>query len=150
MTISIDGTANTISGVPVNGPAFSAYQSVAQTPAGGFVKVSLQAKEFDTASAFDAVTNYRFAPPVAGYYSLTGAVMFSSAPANLLAAIYKNGVLTKQGQQLTAYSQTVSALIYLNGSTDYVELFVYQGSGGIPMNASGSQTYFHGFLARVA
>ena len=31
-------------------------------------KIVFNAKEFDTANAFDSTTNYRFTPQVAGYY----------------------------------------------------------------------------------
>jgi len=41
-----------------------------------------------------------------------------------------------------------SMLIYLNGSTDYMELYLFQQTGGT-VNTAGS-AYLTGFLARSA
>ena len=46
---------------------------------------------------------------------------------------------------------TVSSVLFLNGSTDYIELYAFQGTGGaINTNAIIAQTYLNGFLARAA
>ena len=66
-------------------------------------------------------------------------------------AIYKNGTIYKQG----AYVQTAavmvlsgSALVYMNGTTDYVELFGYV-AGTTPVFVFGSvATYLTGCLIR--
>lgn len=133
-----------------NGPAFSAYATIATSITPSVNKITLNVKLFDTANAFDAVTNYRFQPLVAGYYFLTGV---ASAPsAQIQAAIYKNGSLavygTFVGTTATSYSQ-VSNLLYLNGSTDYVELWAYAAST-VTSNAGQPFIYFNGFLARSA
>lgn len=55
--------------VAINGPAFSAYQSSAQTLSSGTItKIEFQTEEFDTDNCFDNAINYRFTPNVAGYY----------------------------------------------------------------------------------
>ena len=42
-------------------------------------------------------------------------------------------------------------LIFMNGSTDYVELYAYEVNAVSPIAVSGStNTYFNGFLARAA
>ena len=65
-----------------NGPAFSAYQSTAQSlPQNVITKIQFQTKEFDTANAFDAVTNFRFQPLVAGYYQVTGSFQIATTQA---------------------------------------------------------------------
>src|SRR5210317_1629772 len=65
------------SGVAGSGPAFSAYQSSAQTIAGyTFVKMNLQTEEFDTDSCFDTSLS-RFTPTVAGYYQVNGECRFT-------------------------------------------------------------------------
>lgn len=141
-----------------NGPAFSAYQNVSVNLATStFVKMPLQTEEFDTANAFDATTNYRFQPLVAGYYQINGAVnLIGAAGNNYIVSIYKNGTEYKRGNQLS-YNPAgntqalVVSLVYLNGSTDYVELYGYQNSGSTQTSgASSSLTYFNGFLARAA
>ena len=142
-------------GVGGTGPAFSAYQSSSQTISGAtLTKVQLQTEEFDTNSNFDNATNYRFTPTVAGYYQINGAVSDASSGTNHVATIYKNGAEFKRGTQIN-YSgasptqAVVSALIYLNGSTDYVELYVYITTGST-LTATNYQTYFQGVMVRSA
>ena len=114
-----------------NMPAFSAYNSSSQSISSATAtKVILQTEAFDTASCFDNSTNYRFTPNVAGYYQINGRIRYegtSITAANI--QIYKNGSVYVIGNELTnTATQTtngivVSELIYLNGSTDYVELY---------------------------
>ena len=140
-------------------PAFSAYQSTLQSVSNGtWTKVQLQTEEFDTNSNFDSTTNYRFTPTVAGYYQVSGSVQTQSAVNTAITrcSIYKNGSSFKNGVQVhestaKVVSSIVSALIYFNGSTDYVELYVYQDTGG----ASNTQnvqdsTYFQAAMIRSA
>jgi hypothetical protein len=137
----------------VAAPAFSAYQSSAQSVSTGtFTKVQLQSEEFDTASCFDSSTNYRFTPTVAGYYQFNGSIAIASSATYMLISFYKNGSEFKR----TTYSSpsTInqiagSALIYLNGSTDYVEMWAYLGSGQ-NLNTGALTTYFQGCLLRGA
>jgi hypothetical protein len=141
------------------GPAFSAYANGNQSIANGTVtKLQLNTITFDTASCFDPTTNYRFTPNVAGYYQLNGLVSFAAGSATQLAVglLYKNGVSVKAGTSSPFFTTItnfagLSCLIYLNGSTDYVEFYGYQNSGSTWSTASGpSNIYFEGFLARPA
>ena len=138
------------------GPAFSAYQSTLQSiTTATFTKVQLQTEEFDTNSNFDSTTNYRFTPTVEKYYLVTGHVTLAADSASLLCSIYKNGVEFKRGTQSGGAANSgsgthVSALIHMNGSTDYVELFVFQGSGASQNTAATSVlTYFQAHAARA-
>lgn len=139
-----------------NGPAFSAYQSMGQSLSNAtFTKIQIQTKEFDTANTFDSVTNYRFTPLVAGYYQINGSVGITAAASALLCSIYKNGVEVKRGSQWgtssTGTLSNISTLIFLNGTTDYLELYGYQASGGTVSTASTSvSTYFQANLVRSA
>ena len=132
-------------------PAFSAYQSSAQTLSSAtFTKIQLQAEEFDTANCFDSTTNYRFTPTVAGYYMITGSLAVSSFVTQIILSIYKNGVLLKEGFNNTGSGHpNMTALIYLNGTTDYVELYAWL-SGGQALSAGSAYTYFQGVLVRAA
>jgi hypothetical protein len=134
-----------------NGPAFSAYQSSAQTLSSATqTKVQFQTEEFDTNSNFDSTTNYRFTPTVAGYYQINGAVGVGATPTQVVTTIYKNGSGYKGGANIpTCYNTTVSSIVYLNGSTDYVELYCYFGVGQA-MSATISTTYFNGAMVRSA
>jgi hypothetical protein len=144
----------TISG---NAPSFSAYLRANQTISGNtYVKLAANTEEFDTNSNYDNATNYRFTPSIAGYYQINGCInMFcSSGPNDAYITIYKNGTRFKDGDNETNTSGTesqvcVSALIYFNGSTDYVELYgkTSQGSGTIRFN--GGQAYYGYFQGSI-
>jgi hypothetical protein len=146
----------------INGPAFSAYATSNQTLASlTLTKIQFNTEEFDTASAYDNATNYRFTPLVAGYYQITmtaGVATTGSSVANtqLVCGIYKNGSIFKFGGQTLLNNtydmlSTISTLIYLNGTTDYVEGYLRQISGGSLTTAAGqSVCYFQGVLVRGA
>jgi hypothetical protein len=137
------------------GPAFSAFQSSAQTvSAGTTTKVQLQTEEFDTANCFDSTTNYRFTPNVAGYYQVSFAVRTDAGTISALhATVFKNGVGAKSAQftntALAAFMGSASALIFLNGTTDYIELHTYSGHS-VALAASAAGTYFQAVLVRPA
>jgi len=145
----------------VAAPAFSAYLSANQTPITNatFTKVQCNTEEFDTASAYDNATNYRFTPLVAGYYQVSGSLNITASTSNtdVLCVIYKNGSIFKWGAYITRLAtnfdagSVVSSLIYLNGSTDYVELYGYiSGTGTLQFIGSQQRTYFQGCLLRGA
>jgi hypothetical protein len=137
--------------VMVNGPAFSAYKNSTQTAFSGFAKVKLDFEEFDTANCFDSVTNYRFTPNVAGYYQVNGCVTRAVTNCDISANLYKNGSIFKYGN--TAYGtiggMTGAWLVYMNGSTDYLELYAYM-SVSQDLNIGPYGCYFQAFLARSA
>jgi hypothetical protein len=143
-------------GVPVNGPAFSAWAGSATSLSNAVAtKVLFNTKEFDTNTNYDASLS-RFTPTVAGYYQVTSSIntaAYISVNSNL--AVYKNGLQNKVGIQGgnsgNAAGLSVSALIYMNGSTDYLEIYAYHASGGA-VNTTPAQafTYFQAFLARSA
>ena len=139
-----------------NMPAFSAYAGSSQSIANAtFTKVQINTEEFDTANAFDSTTNYRFTPLVAGYYQVNGTVTMGSNPLSFQISIYKNGSSFKKGlltNTSASLQQTnVSALVYLNGSTDYIELYVFQGSGvSVSTVTSSDLTYFQAAMVRAS
>ena len=135
-----------------NMPAFSAYQSSTQTiSATTYTKLQFQSEEFDTANAFDSTTNYRFTPQVAGYYQLNFYFETNITQTYMYAGLYKNGSLFKRSSmgQNPATGAIFSGLIYLNGSTDYVEAYAFL-SVGTTTNNSASSTWFNGSLVRAA
>lgn len=146
-----------VSNVAGNGPAFSAYRSTNQSISNAtLTKVQCDTEEFDTNSNYDNSTNYRFTPTVAGYYQVNGEIRLTSSAATLIATIYRNGSEFKRGAQTgnaanSGQAANVTALVYLNGSSDYVELYVYQASGGaLNLEAGLTINYFQAFLARAA
>lgn len=143
-------------GVAGTGPAFSAYQSSNQSISNTtFTKVTLDVEEFDTNNNF---ASNRFTPTVAGYYQINGFVLFSTGTATNAAFcnLFKNGVDYKRGVQASFNTANnigccVSTLVYFNGSTDYVELYVYQNNGSSNSTIGGaSLTYFNGSMVRSA
>ena len=131
--------------------AFSAYSSTLQTiPTGVPTKVLLQTKEFDTTGAFDNVTNYRYQPTTAGYYQVNGLFTMTLTYAYPYVAIYKNGAEYKRGAESSfnsSLNNNVSAVVYLNGSTDYIEMYFYEGdAGNSPSNPAANLVYFQAAL----
>ena len=144
-----------------NGPAFSAYQSSGQTISNSTqTKVQCNIEEFDTNSNYDNATNYRFTPTVAGYYQVSGEVCYliNATTANLCdVSLWKNGSRVKQGTTFNTSTGAVqrpivSALIYFNGSTDYVEFYTFQNAGASTnLNTStGIDNYFQAVMVRSA
>jgi len=140
----------------VNGPAFSVWLSRAQAVAAGrFVKVPFQTKEFDTANCFDNVTNFRFQPTVAGYYQVSSTLKnMTLVGGDWVAMIYKNGVVYKAGSESVLVGSSnlqshVSALVYLNGTSDYLEVFAYCDYA-TSVVASQIASFFQGVMVRGA
>jgi hypothetical protein len=151
-------TAPTITGANITvaataAPAFSAYQSSTQTIATTtFTKIQFQTEEFDTNNNFDSTTNYRFTPTVAGYYQVTGGTNTVTTSTTLIVDLYKNGSQFKRINYgyPTAPNAYGTALIYLNGTTDYVELYVFQGAASQILAAGSVYTYFQAAMIRSA
>jgi hypothetical protein len=143
-------------GVGASGPAFGAYQSSAQASFTSNVstKIVFQTEEFDTNNCFDSTTNYRFTPNLEGYYQLNAAIQFNNASSSILISVHKNGSLFKTGTYFSTLfngpAASVSTLVYLNGTTDYVEIYGATSAGGSTTYATNHQTWFNGFLARSA
>ena len=132
-------------------PAFGAYQNTQQTgiSMGVFTKILFETEEFDTNSNF---ASSRFTPTVAGYYQINAAVYMVNN-CQLAVSIYKNGSEFKRGvypSSTTLLMSNVSSLVYLNGSTDYIEIYAYSGGTSNSCSPSQSTTYFNGCLARAA
>lgn len=127
-------------------------------------KVTMDATPvFDTNSWWDS-TNHRYTPQIAGYYSISsglGAQQTTATNAGrVIALLYKNGdsgTLVGRHGYSAFYSNssaqaTGSSMVYLNGSTDYVELWAYiTGAGTINIwgSTSAGYTFLTGFLVRA-
>lgn len=133
-----------------NGPCFSAYASGgASVTSATDTRVPLNVEEFDTNACFDSVTNYRFQPNKAGYYQINGQVSLVGATlGRLLAVIRKNGAAFKYGADMPTGRSPVSALVFLNGTTDYVELWLYAVGTSLVFANSNADNYFGASLAR--
>jgi hypothetical protein len=144
-------------------PAFSAYMTTSQTLAyNSATKLLFNAEEFDTASCFNTSTN-RFTPTIAGYYQINSSMMWTgTATRNYYVGnyIYKNGSSIRATLQSFVLGTggdsviVVTGLIYMNGSTDYLESYGYQvdytSSGTISVNSNSAYTTFNGSFVRSA
>ncbi len=108
-------------------PAFSAYASSNQALTNGvWTKVTFGTEVFDTNNNFASSS---FTPTVAGYYQLNTAVMMGAASsgADQYLAFYKNGTnYQTAGRSNLSIDNSItgSTVLYMNGSTDYVEVYV--------------------------
>jgi len=152
--------AKLAAGVAGNGPAFSAFRNTStQTVTSGVAtKVQLNGEDFDTANAFDSTTNFRFQPAVAGYYLVTGRIAATASSGGTVSTplIYKNGSLVLSGQPYippsgsSSMTTTVTGLVYLNGSTDYAELWAnITGAGTVTIANGTGVTFLQGTLVRA-
>ena len=116
-------TPDSLGGVP----AFSAYSTSNQSiSSGAITKVNFGTEEFDTNNNF---ASSRFTPTVAGYYQINAQVYANAA--SLLTffqpLLYKGTTLIKigttyNGPAITEFSSTLSTVVYMNGTTDYLEI----------------------------
>jgi hypothetical protein len=137
-----------------NQPAFSAYpvsnQSIsANTP----TKVIFDTEVFDTNNNYNTA-NSRFTPTVAGYYQMTFSLYAATSSLGIYHLnFYKNGTLYKQSNYnvapASALMSNMTSLIYLNGSTDYVEAYFSSQFASTLGGSAGSQFFeFSGVLVR--
>jgi hypothetical protein len=128
-------------------PAFRAYQNTLQSvPTASNTRILLQAESFDPTNSFDSVTNFRFQPLVAGYYQISGHVAMAASTSGF-AYLNKKGVIGSQGSYATSYAYEVNDLLQFDGVSDWVEMWVYQVSGGTVNTIAGhGSTYFSGIL----
>lgn len=154
-TTSLNLASTITGGTLTNTPAFEAYLSSDTTISNiTNTKVQPDTKVFDTDNCYDNSTNYRFTPTVAGKYFVYGTVSFSESNfyiQQFIAYIYKNGSVYKRNNNYldtskfsTVATGNVQAIIDMNGSTDYVELFcLTRYSSGTPnIESSNKSTYF--------
>lgn len=136
------------SNVAGTGPAFSAYQSSSQTLSSNTnTKILFQTEEFDTNNNFASST---FTPTVAGYYQVTGSIRIGASATQVRTFIYKNGSSYKLGTDVSScFNAMASTLVYLNGSTDYVEFYALFTTGQ-STSAASAETWFNGCLVRAA
>jgi len=133
-----------------NGPTFSAYQSSAQTLSSNTVtKLTFTTEEFDTNNNFASST---FTPTVAGYYQVNAGMEVSSSSTGMILYVFKNGSNYKKLTNANPASITGlngSALVYCNGSTDYIEIYGLIATGQALVAAS-TTTYFQAAMVRSA
>jgi hypothetical protein len=136
-------------------PTFRAYLNTANqsVTTATLTRVTLNAETFDTGSMFDSATNYRFTPTISGYYQFNASLTIStgSTTTDIVLAFYKNGTeysrIQTAGISASTGGPSYSDVIFLNGSTDYVELWASNTSSNTPAFAFGAtKTFMTGTL----
>jgi hypothetical protein len=161
---SVTGTAM-VSG---NMPAFNAFPSSNQSvTTNTFTLINFQTKTgvgFDTAGAFNntgstvtlngiSVPAYAFAPPVAGYYQISVSLAPNTTITREILNLYKNGASAYYGSDITATNisgMNCSWLVYLNGTSDYIQLYGYATGSSPQWFADSRYSFFSGVLVRGA
>lgn len=117
-------------------------------------KMTFTTEEWDSLGCFDLATS-TFRPTVAGTYMVMAANAFDVVSANqanvVIVSIFKNGSLHKTGNydQFTTdwFGTTVSCLVTMNGTTDYLEVYSAQKTGATISNStSTAKVYFQAAL----
>ena len=153
--VTVSGTNITLGGNLIQAataaPAFSVTKSASQAlSATTTTKVTFDTETFDTNNNFASST---FTPTVAGYYQININLNFGttgSAQANL----FKNGTLFANSAPYTYNASiggcvSLSCMAYMNGTTDYLEAYVYS-TAGVNIGSGAQNTTMSGFLARSA
>ena len=133
-------------------PAFSAYGNAIQSISNNTAtKIAYNTSVFDTNSNY-STANARFTPTVGGYYQVNCVVNVGLVlVTQLVIDIYKNGATYQTvvadyngGSAIVTNTSRIlngSSLVYLNGSTDYIEIYIYASN-------SGGSTSVNGYSAR--
>jgi len=152
-TLTLPTTTGTVG---LSGPAFYAYAASNQTGVSGatWTKVTLGSEALDSNNNF---ASSRFTPTVAGWY-MFNAMVYCAASTNMSnarASFYQNGGQVLTGPTCFGASTDLitgaTGMYYMNGSTDYMELYVYI-SGGSSLVIAGSggsiYTFMQGYFVR--
>ena len=145
-TFNVAGTFQSGGAALANTPSFGATASSTQSISnGGFVKVVLDSEDWDTDSAFDSSTNYRFTVPAGagGKYLFNYGAYLVSMTTNgyFQLQLYKNGSELRESAFRTYMSATATSSMNITSSicvslaaADYIEFYVIQdnsdGGGG--------------------
>ena len=100
--------------------------------------------EFDVTSAFNLV-EARFQPQVAGYYQINCGCGLAAGSVSSYNSIYLNDVEYRRSTTSDGPNTRLSTLVYLNGTTDYAEGWVYS-AGNFSTSTGGVLTSFSAAL----
>jgi len=119
-------------------------------------KLTWSNEVFDSDNCF---ASDKFTPTLAGKYVINAAVYFSAglaAGSDISLELWKNGAeILETATQASGGAGTHSAvsgtwLVSMNGSTDYLELYIYQHSGGdATVLGNTNLTFFQGAFLRT-
>jgi hypothetical protein len=132
----------------VNTPAFRATMSSTQSISNDTpTKVQFDTEDYDIGSCYDNSTNYRFTPNVAGKYVVGSNIIYQTTTDvnTAWSYIYKNGSIYFKGQFTNLHFNNwfLSSVVTMNGTTDYIEIYAFQQSGGsLDLTSSDNNQFF--------
>ena len=144
-----------------SGPTFWAWQNASSQTYTGTpspLKLTCDTTIWNAGSCYSTSTS-TFTPTVAGYYMCVGSVGWGGGAigiANTNIYFYKNGANYTDIRMFLPASTgnpivSGSSLIYMNGTTDYLNLYFDESGAGTASTANNQdRTYFGAFLARSA
>jgi len=155
LPIANGGTgATTLAGL-LNTPYFFAYRGTSEQSIanGALTIIQFNAELYDSGSCFDTGT-YKFTPNVAGKYWINATVRMGTATdaTSCQIEIFKNtSTFSRINENNFHYTSILSsAIIDMNGSSDYIQAKIYQDTGGaanIQYNSDSTyQTFLQGFF----
>lgn len=110
-------------------------------------KIQLDTEQYDTEGDFDSTTNYRHTPSLAGKWLYLGLCSTTLSDQRLLFTdIYKNGIAAASGTQYVSAAGSGAVIMQntvvleMNGSTDYVELYMYHNEGSSVNTLTGASS----------
>jgi hypothetical protein len=125
-------------------PAFSATPSSSLTPSASTdTKVLFQTETFDTAGNFASST---FTPTTAGYYQININLLCNNN-GRVIVYLFKNGgVWTRLVDYNNANNlvATGSSVVNMNGTTDYLEVYIWMSGGTRTVDSGATVTQFNG------
>jgi hypothetical protein len=142
-TITNNGTAN---GFGVSNKVVAVHLGSDQSLTKNVIaKVQFDVEDLDANGWFDNSTNYRFTPDEAGDYFFSCELTHGNGTGadNINLYFYKNGSEVfgnEEAADTGGYVQQISgsAIITMNGSSDYVEVYTRNGSTGtLTLDAQG-------------
>jgi hypothetical protein len=133
----------TYQGQFVSGQVLNAADLNAFTPAAYYTSSGTQSIPNNSSTELDFATNgnagitswvntttARITPNIQGYYLVTANVQMVGTTARVALTIRKNGT-TEFSQDITSGARglSLSGIVFLNGTTDYISGFAFQSSG---------------------
>jgi hypothetical protein len=139
-------------------PVFYAYRSGTQSITSSIdTTIQLNAELYDTEGWFNT-SLYQYIPQIAGYYQFNWGIYIraTSGATRGLCTLIKNNSATDyvRGAYLPAFNGTDwnasgGTLMYMNGTTDYVEIRGYlTATSPVVQGTNAGDTFLCGFLVR--
>ena len=134
--------------VGTNAAGFASKNATQAIPNATFTKVTLPAAPEDPSSWWNAANN-RWIPTIPGWYQVNAMLTYTGLTASSLyeTHIVKNGftranTLTQADVAVNTFCTGVGSIVlYMNGSTDYLELYTFQPSGAAQnIDSNGTRT----------